>query len=72
MHETTEGPGAFAAGTAKLVGTDLRRITDHVKTLMDDKDFYQKMSKAINPYGDGQAAERIVKILNDSKQAMAA
>lgn len=64
MRDTTERPEALSSGTVHLVGTDYNRIVDEVSTLLDDADAYNKMSKAVNPYGDGQACERMVKILN--------
>jgi len=48
-----------------LVGTDYQKIMDEVSTLLDDEAAYEKMSKAVNPYGDGKACERIVKILSE-------
>lgn len=63
MRDTTERPEALSSGTVHLVGTDYNRIVDEVSTLLDNADAYNKMSKAVNPYGDGQACERIVKIL---------
>lgn len=67
MRDTTERPEALSSGTVHLVGTDYNRIVDEVSTLLDDADAYNKMSKAVNPYGDGQACERIVKILNNGE-----
>lgn len=63
MRNTTERPEALTAGTVKLVGTDYDMITDNVTTLLDDAESYQKMSRAINPYGDGKACQRIVDFL---------
>lgn len=63
MRNTTERPEALTAGTVKLVGTDYGMITDNVTTLLDDAESYQKMSRAINPYGDGKACQRIVDFL---------
>ena len=63
MRDTTERPEAVTAGTVKLVGTDYQKILDHVSTLLDDAEAYQQMSKAVNPYGDGQACGRIVEFL---------
>lgn len=60
MRDTTERPEALSAGTVKLVGTDYNKIVDEVSLLLNDKDQYEKMSKAVNPYGDGKACERIV------------
>lgn len=61
MRDTTERPEALSAGTVKLVGTDYDKIINEVTTLLDDPESYSKMSKAVNPYGDGKASERIVK-----------
>lgn len=63
MRNTTERPEALTAGTVKLVGTDYGMITDNVTILLDDAEAYQKMSRAINPYGDGKACQRIVDFL---------
>lgn len=63
MRDTTERPEALASGTVHLVGTDYQKIMDEVSTLLEDDNAYEKMSKAVNPYGDGKACERIVKIL---------
>lgn len=63
MRDTTERPEALDAGTVKLVGTDYDKIVSEVSTLLDDKTAYEKMSKAVNPYGDGLACGRIVETL---------
>ena len=63
MRDTTERPEALDAGTVKLVGTDYNKITSEVAKLLDDKSYYEAMSRAVNPYGDGKACERIVNIL---------
>ena len=63
MRDTTERPEALEAGTVKLVGTDYERIIDEVSRLLDDKAYYDQMSTAVNPYGDGQACMRIVNSL---------
>ena len=63
MRDTTERPEAVAAGTVKLVGTDVDKIVGEVATLLNDEDAYSVMSQAHNPYGDGAAAKRIVEIL---------
>lgn len=63
MRDTTERPEALASGTVHLVGTDYNKIMNEVSTLLDDATTYEKMSKAVNPYGDGRACERIVEIL---------
>lgn len=60
MRDTTERPEALAAGTVRLVGTDYDRITNEVSRLLDDKAYYESMSRAVNPYGDGLACGRIV------------
>lgn len=60
MRDTTERPEALASGTVHLVGTDYHKIMDEVSKLLDDKAAYDKMSKAVNPYGDGKACRRIV------------
>jgi len=60
LRNVTERPEAVEAGTVKLVGTDKEVILKEVKKLLLDKDYYFKMSKAINPYGDGKASYRIV------------
>ena len=63
MRELTERPEGIAAGTARLVGTDEKTIYDNLKLLLDDPQAYEKMSRAINPYGDGFASKRIADIL---------
>ena len=63
MRDTTERPEALEAGTVKLVGTDYHKILDEVSLLLDDHTTYEKMSKAVNPYGDGNACGRIVERL---------
>lgn len=60
MRDTTERPEALEAGTVKLVGTDYDTIIREVSALLDDATYYETMSKAVNPYGDGKACERIV------------
>ena len=59
MRDTTERPEALESGTVHLVGTDYDKIVGEVSTLLDDAAAYEKMSKAVNPYGDGHACERI-------------
>ena len=66
MRNTTERPEALDAGTVKLVGTDHDLIVNEVSRLLEDKTYYDKMSQAVNPYGDGMACERIVKVLTDN------
>lgn len=63
MRDTTERPEALEAGTVKLVGTDYDKIVTEVSRLLDDKEYYDTMSKAVNPYGDGLACGRIVDAL---------
>lgn len=63
MRDTTERPEALEAGTVKLVGTDYNKIVNEVSLLLDDTAYYDKMSKAVNPYGDGLACGRIVERL---------
>ena len=63
MRDTTERPEALEAGTVKLVGTDYERIVHEVSKLIDNQDYYNQMSKAVNPYGDGLACKRIVKMI---------
>lgn len=65
MRETTERPEAVEAGTVRLVGTDPLAICSAAEELLDCPDIYQAMAKAHNPYGDGQAAERISKIIKE-------
>ncbi len=65
MRELTERPEGISAGTAKLVGTDEKVIYDSLKLLLDDQREYEKMSRAINPYGDGYASKRIADILEN-------
>jgi len=63
MRDTTERPEALEAGTVKLVGTNYDKIVVEVSTLLDNQEYYEKMSKAVNPYGDGMACGRIINIL---------
>jgi UDP-N-acetylglucosamine 2-epimerase (non-hydrolysing) len=63
MRETTERPEGVEAGTARLVGADRDRIVEETFRLLDDDDHYSAMSRAHNPFGDGHASERIVKVL---------
>ena len=60
MRETTERPEALEAGTVKLVGTDYNKIVNEVSMLLENNEYYQTMSNAVNPYGDGLACERII------------
>ena len=63
MRRETERPEAIAAGTAKLAGVETERIVSMANTLLDDPAAYEKMAKAVNPYGDGHASERIVQAI---------
>lgn len=65
MRDTTERPEAVEAGTVRLVGTDYDAIVDNVSTLLDNQDVYNRMSQAVNPYGDGYACSRIVEALRN-------
>ena len=67
MRDTTERPEALASGTVHLVGTDYYKIITEVSTLLDDEEAYHKMSQAVNPYGDGKACDRILRILNNEE-----
>ena len=67
MRDTTERPEALEAGTVKLVGTNTELIIKEAQKLIDDTIEYEKMSKAHNPYGDGDACNRIVKFLKEDR-----
>lgn len=67
MRDTTERPEAVDAGTVKLVGTDRQRIVDEVTLLLNDNEAWQTMSRAHNPYGDGQACGRILHALKHNQ-----
>lgn len=69
MRDTTERPEALASGTVHLVGTDYDKIINEVSTLLENESAYEKMSKAVNPYGDGKACARIVAVLNGENPA---
>lgn len=64
MRDTTERPEALKAGTVKLVGTNYNKIINEVSALLENKDYYNEMSKAVNPYGDGLACHRIVEFIH--------
>lgn len=64
MRDTTERPEALSAGTVHLVGTDYDKIVSEVSMLLDDTACYERMSKAVNPYGDGKACQRIIDVLS--------
>lgn len=66
MRDTTERPEAVDAGTVKLVGTDYDKIVGETSKLLDDRQAYDEMSHAVNPYGDGKACPRIVEILKQA------
>lgn len=66
MRDTTERPEALESGTVHLVGTDYDKIINEVSTLLEDDTAYEKMSKAVNPYGDGKACGRIVNALRNA------
>lgn len=63
MREVTERTEGIEAGNAKLVGTDLNKIVSEASLLLDDAESYNKMSKAFNPYGNGETSKKIVEIL---------
>lgn len=65
MRKTTERPEGIEAGTACLVGVNRNNIYQKARLLLDNSEYYQKMAKAVNPYGDGRASQRIVKILDE-------
>ena len=67
MRDTTERPEALASGTVHLVGTDYDKIVNEVSTLLEDEKAYEAMSKAVNPYGDGQACRRIADTLAEKE-----
>jgi UDP-N-acetylglucosamine 2-epimerase (non-hydrolysing) len=67
MRDTTERPEALDAGTVKLVGTNFDKIVYEVSELIEDAAYYEKMSKAVNPYGDGLASKRIIDMLINVK-----
>lgn len=68
MRDTTERPEAVHSGTVKLVGTDSAAIEENVSRLLVDQETYAEMAYAVNPYGDGKAVERILKVLEESEQ----
>jgi len=69
MRDTTERPEALDAGTVKLVGTSYEKIMNEVSKLLDDQVYYEEMSKAVNPYGDGLACGRIIERISCGKKA---
>lgn len=68
MRDTTERPEALDAGTVKLVGTNYNKIVVEVSRLLEERNYYEQMGKAVNPYGDGKACKRIYDICNCSKK----
>ena len=68
LRNETERPEAVEAGTAKLVGTETETIVSETEKLLHDSDEYEKMARAVNPYGDGNAAKRIVEIVTSKKR----
>lgn len=68
MRNTTERPEALEAGTAKLVGTNYDRIVNEVSALLDNRDYYDQRSQAVNPYGDGFVCRRIVEVLRQNER----
>jgi len=67
MRDTTERPEAVGSGTVKLVGTDVEKIVNESKRLLDDNTEYRRMSQAHNPYGDGKTSQRIVDVILHSR-----
>jgi UDP-N-acetylglucosamine 2-epimerase (non-hydrolysing) len=68
IREKTERPEAIQAGTAKMVGTKKENIIKKANQLLLDQSEYQKMAKARNPFGDGMAAQRIVKVILENSK----
>ncbi|NMA87033.1 MAG: UDP-N-acetylglucosamine 2-epimerase (non-hydrolyzing), partial [Tissierellia bacterium] len=66
IREETERPEGIEAGTAKLVGTNYDNVYKEIDLLLSNNEEYKKMANAVNPYGDGKAAERIVNIINEN------
>jgi len=65
MRDTSERPEGIEAGSAKLVGTDAEKIVRETQRILNDKTEYARMSKAVNPYGDGKASKRIIRIISE-------
>jgi UDP-N-acetylglucosamine 2-epimerase (non-hydrolysing) len=63
LRDTTERPEAVAAGTVKLIGTDCERVYEEARRLLTDEKEYSRMAESVNPYGDGQAARRIIQAI---------
>jgi len=70
MREKTERPEAIESGTAKLTGTEIKGIVKNTQVLLNNRKAYEKMVKTVNPFGDGKAAQRIVKILKDKADTL--
>ena len=68
MRDTTERPEALEAGTVRLVGTDYDAIVDNVSLLLDNREAYERMSHAVNPYGDGKACGRIIDFIKSKME----
>lgn len=68
MRDKTERPEALEAGTVKLVGTDYDAIVDNVSLLLDNREAYERMSHAVNPYGDGKACGRIIDFIKSKME----
>ncbi len=68
LRTETERPEAVEAGTVKVIGVDKEKIYQNVRIVLDDKEVYEKMAHAVNPYGDGHASEKIIKILKDNME----
>jgi UDP-N-acetylglucosamine 2-epimerase (non-hydrolysing) len=66
LREVTERPEAVEAGTVRVVGTDRARIVEWTRQLLDDPGAYEQMARAVNPYGDGKAAQRIVEAITQA------
>jgi UDP-N-acetylglucosamine 2-epimerase len=65
LRNRTERPEGIRAGTLKLIGTEFETVYEETKRMLTDEKIYREMSRAVNPYGDGHASERIVKIILD-------
>ena len=66
LRDTTERPEGVSAGTLKLVGTETKKVEEMMESLLNDKTMYKEMSEASNPYGDGNAADRILEAIEFS------
>ena len=66
MRDVTERPEAVESGTVELVGTKKDRIVARVSLLIENKEHYKKMSRTLNPYGDGKACDRIMDVLRNA------